>query len=291
MTDSVTAVPDVVRPTQRSHSDERGFTLTAKPPSVFDVVRDAWKSRELIAILARKDFYVKYRRATFGLLWAAALPLLQALVLAFVVSKFANFETGSHYAVQVLSGTVAWSAFSMVVSTGSTSVVDGAGLSSKIYFPRLVLPLANVVTAAYSLWISVAVLIVTALITGVGLGVYTLYLVPATLIVLVLAAAFSLVLSASHVYFRDTRYLVQAALLVWLYLTPVIYPLSAIGRARVFIEMNPVTGVAEMFRAATVGADNGWGVSLLWTGAWCVVLLVGGLLLHRRYDRVFVDLL
>lgn len=291
MTDSATAVPEVVRATQRSHSDARGFTLTAKPTSVIELLHDTWKARDLIAILARKDFYVKYRRATFGLLWAAALPLLQALVLAFVVSKFANFKTGSHYAVQVLAGTVAWSAFSTVVSSGSTSVVDGAGLSAKIYFPRLVLPLSNVITAAYSLWISVVVLVFTSLIIGVGLGVHTLYLIPGTLAVLVLAAAFSLVLSASHVYFRDTRYLVQAALLVWLYLTPVIYPLSAIGRARIFIEANPMTGVVELFRAATVGADNGWGVSLLWTGGWCLALLVAGVLLHRRFDRVFVDLL
>lgn len=291
MTDSAAAIDGVVRASERSYSDARGFKLTARPASITALLRDAWKSRDLIRILARKDFYVRYRRATFGLIWAAALPLLQALVLAFVVSKFANFKTGSQYAVQVLSGTVAWAAFSTIVSTGATSVVDGSGLSTKIYFPRLVLPLANVITSAYGLTISVVVLVATSLVTGAGIGPRTVYLVPGFALVLLLACAFSLVLSALHVYFRDTRYLVQAALLVWLYLTPVIYPLSAIGRARLFIEANPMTGVVEMFRAATVGADNGWGVALLWTAAWCVVLLVVGIVLHRRNDRVFVDLL
>lgn len=291
MTDSTVAVLGAAPAPGPSHCDPIGFVLTAQPAPVTALVRDAWRARDLIAILARKDFYVRYRRATFGLLWAAALPLLQALVLSFVVSKFANFRTGTNYSVYVLSGTVAWAAFATIIGTGATAVVDGSGLSTKIYFPRLVLPLANVVTAAYGFVISVAVLIVTSLVTGVGLGPRTLWLIPGTLLALILAAGFSLVLSALHVYFRDVRYLVQAALLVWLYLTPVIYPLSVIGRARGFIEANPVTGVVEMFRAATVGADGGWGIAVVWTAAWCVTLLIAGMLLHRRYDRVFVDLL
>lgn len=292
MTHSNTPVVGSVAPApHRSSAGPDGFVLTATPAPTSTLLRDTWRSRDLIAILARKDFYVRYRRATFGLLWAAALPLLQAIVLAFVVSKFARFDTGRNYAVFVLSGTVAWAAFSGILSTGSTSVVDGSGLSTKIYFPRMVLPLASVVTAAYGFVISVAVLVLTTFATGVGLGPRTLLLVPGLLLSLVLASGFALVLSALHVYFRDIRYLVQAALLVWLYLTPVIYPLSAIGAARPFIEANPVTGVVELFRAATVGADPGWGVALIWTSGWCAALLVAGVGVHRRHDRVLVDLL
>jgi lipopolysaccharide transport system permease protein len=87
------------------------------------------------------------------------------------------------------------------------------------------------------------------------------------------------------------RYVVQAALLVWLYVTPVIYPLSAIGRARPWIEANPVTGIVELYRAATVGADPGWPSTLFWTGGWCVALLIAAVFLFRRFDRLFVDLL
>jgi lipopolysaccharide transport system permease protein len=134
-------------------------------------------------------------------------------------------------------------------------------------------------------------LLITTVVTGAGLGARTLLLIPAAALTLALALALATVMSALHVYFRDVRYLVQAALLVWLYLTPVIYPLSAIGRARGFIEANPVTGIVECFHAATVGADSGWAISLVATGAWTVALAVVGLALHRRYDRVFVDLL
>src|SRR3954470_1429818 len=103
-----------------------GFSLDGGPTPLRTIASSTWGSRDLIAILARKDFYVRYRRATFGLLWAAALPLLQALVLSFVVSKFANFRTGTNYAVYVLSGTVGWAAFSTIISSGATAVVDGS---------------------------------------------------------------------------------------------------------------------------------------------------------------------
>jgi lipopolysaccharide transport system permease protein len=126
-----------------------GFSLDGRPTPLRTIVSATLQSRELITILARKDFYVRYRRATFGLLWAAALPLLQALVLAYVVSRFATFETRQHYAVFVLSGTVAWSTFSAIVSAGSTAIVDGSGLSTKIYFPRIVLPLVTVWASSY----------------------------------------------------------------------------------------------------------------------------------------------
>lgn len=268
-----------------------GFELTARPARTRELLRSVWEARELVGILARKDFYVRYRRATFGLLWAAALPLLQALVLAFVISRFARFDTGDDYVVFVLAGTVAWSAVSSTITVGSTAVVDGAGLSTKIYFPRIVFPLVTVMTGAYGLLISVVVLVVACVVSGVGLGIELVLLVPAVLLSLALAAAFSVLLSALHVYFRDVRYLVQAGMLVWIYLTPVFYPLSAIGDAERFVIVNPMTGVVSLYRAATVGAESGWLASVGWSVGWVAVLALAGWSLHRLFDRVFADLL
>jgi lipopolysaccharide transport system permease protein len=258
---------------------------------VRELLGSTWKSRDLVSILARKDFFVRYRRATFGLVWAAALPLLQAVVVAFVVSKFAAFHTGTDYVAFVLAGTVPWAAFSATLAAGSTSIVDGAQLSAKIYFPRIVLPVASALAAAYGLTLSVAAVLIVSLATGVSLGPEVLWLVPGIVLGTALATAFSVVLSALHVYFRDVRYLVQAALLVWVYLTPVFYPLSAIGGAQRFLLVNPMTGVIELYRAATVGAEAGWIAAVLWSIAWCIGLMLVGIGLHRRYDRVFVDLL
>jgi ABC-type polysaccharide/polyol phosphate export permease len=87
------------------------------------------------------------------------------------------------------------------------------------------------------------------------------------------------------------KYLVQAGLLVWFYVTPVIYPLAEVGGLRPWIEANPASGVVQLFRAATVGADAGWGTSVAWAFGWSVVTLAAAVALHRRHDRVFVDLL
>lgn len=280
-----------VTSTPRASGARGGFELSGETSPIRSLIRETWASRSLIAILAKKDFFVRYRRATFGLLWAAALPLLQALVLAFVIARFARFDTGGSYVVFVLSGMIGWATFSSILSIGSTSIVDGSSLSTKIYFPRLVFPLVSVVTSAYGLGISIVVLLGATVVSGEGLGLRTLYLVPAVILTLVLGGAGALVLSALHVYFRDIRYLVQAALLVWLYLTPVIYPLEVLGDAQRFVEANPVTGVVELYRAATVGADPGWPTTVLWSVGWCAALTLVGLLLHRRFDRVFVDLL
>src|SRR5207248_9642931 len=126
---------------------------------------------------------------------------------------------------------------------------------------------------------------------GERLGLRVLLLVPAALLLVTFTCAISLVLSALHVYFRDVRYVVQVALLVWFYVTPVIYPLRLAGGLRGWLEVNPLTGCVELMRAAVVGADPRWGIAVAWCAAWTVVFTLTALALHRRFDRVFVDLL
>lgn len=268
-----------------------GFDLTAKPPPVRDLVRDVWRSRSLLAILARKDFFVKYRRASFGMLWAVGLPLIQAVVLSAVFSRILN-NKAHDYPAYVFSGLVPWSFFASTLSQGSTAVVDNASLSNKIYFPRAILPLVSVVSSLYGMVVSLAILIVMCLGFGVHLTWHVVFLLPGVLLVAVLAASFALVNSALHVYFRDIRYMVQASLTVWIYLTPVIFQVQQLPAAlRPLIKLNPMTGVVELFRFATVGGSPGWATSLISTGVWTVVLVVVALQLHRRFDRVFADLL
>jgi ABC-type polysaccharide/polyol phosphate export permease len=142
----------------------------------------------------------------------------------------------------------------------------------------------------YSVAITVAILVAMCVGFGVSLGPEVLLLVPAVALVVVLASSFALVLSAIHVYFRDVRFLVAAALTVWLYVTPIIFQVDQLPRVlRPFVRFNPMTGVVELFRFATVGASPHWQLSLLVTGAWILVLVVAALQLHRRFDRLFAD--
>jgi lipopolysaccharide transport system permease protein len=264
--------------------------LLGESGSLRDLFRDTWRSRELIATLARKEFLVRYRRAFFGVLWALAIPLMQAGVLALVIPKLARFHTPGSYLLFVLSGTVSWTFFMSTITQASTSIVDNQSVTTRVYFPRSVLPISAVLSNLYSFVPTMMILGGITIATGHG-GWRLLLLVPASLAACALTAALAIVLAALHVYFRDIRYVVQAALLVWFYITPVIYPLTAVAGIRRWLEINPVTGVVELFRVATIGADSGWLPSLWWMLGWTATFLISAVFIHRRFDRVFVDLL
>lgn len=268
-------------------------TLSGEPTPLLTLGRELWAARSLILILARKDFFVRYRRATFGLLWAVGLPLLQAGVLALIFSHVVRFQATHSYVVFVLSGTVLWTFFSGALSPAATAIVDGSGLSTQIYFPRAVLPLVSVIANLYGLALSVAVFLVTALAFGVPVRPRLLLLVAAIALVTALVSALGILLSGVHVYFRDVRYVVQASLMVWFYVTPIIYPLklSQLKHIAPWLRANPMTGPVELFRAATGNADPHWMIAVWWSVGWTVVLLAIAAVVHRRFNRVFVDLL
>jgi ABC-2 type transport system permease protein/lipopolysaccharide transport system permease protein len=242
-------------------------------------------------MLARQDFFVRYRRASLGLAWAVGVPLIQTAVLVFVFTRLVKIGSVPHYPVFVLTGMLAWSFFSLTVQQGSTAIVDNKTLSSKIYFPRAVLPLMKVAANLYAFLLSLVILLGVCLITGLPLTARLAWLVPGALLMIALASAFSLVLSALHVYSRDVRYIVQAALIAWFYVTPVFYSSSRAHGWGHLLAINPATGMVLMMRAATTGYDSYWPSSVLWSVSWTVALVGIALALHRRFDRVFADLL
>ena len=270
----------------------QGFDLEGESSKLRQIFVDSWRARDLVIMLSRKDFFVRYRRASFGLLWAVGLPAFQALVLAVVFSRLIRFETGVPYGVFVFAGITPWSYFNSSISSAATSIVDGQSLATKVYFPRAILPFVVIGANFIAFLPAVAVLVAFALLSGVSIGWHIFLLIPATLVLLLLTAAFSLVLSAAHVYFRDVRYVVAAALIAWMYATPVIYPIDKMhGIIRTVIQLNPATGMVELFREAVGVHDPGWLAALPWTFVWAGGLLVIAAILHRRFDRVFVDLL
>ena len=269
-----------------------GFDLAGESASLRLLLRELIGSWNLLVILSRKDFFVRYRRASFGLVWAVALPLIQAGVMAVVFSHVIKIHTGTNYPTFVYSGILPWVFFSGTLPGAATSIVDGQAIATKIYFPRALLPLVSIGSNLYGFLPGLVILLGFALIGHVSLGLNWLLLLPATVVMVALTAGFSLVMAALHVYFRDIRYLVAAALTAWLYLTPVLYPLNkAPGFLRHIIQALPTTGMVELFRVGSVGADPGWISTFGVTCAWAVGLLGLAALLYRRFDRVFVDLL
>jgi ABC-type polysaccharide/polyol phosphate export permease len=264
--------------------------LTSRPTSTRHWFRSIVEHREVLVALAEKDFKVRYKRATFGVLWAVALPLLQALVMIIVFTQLrADRGADFDYAGYVLSGMVAWAYVAATLLSATTAIVEGAGLTDKVWFPRALLALAPVIANLVGLAISLGIVIVVQLIRG-GLGTDLLMLAPATVLLVGLVTSLSLAGSALYVWFRDVRFIVQAGLLILFYATPILYEVSLLGRWAPLARANPFTGAINLFQRSVVGTPIDGAAVVVSVGT-AVLAGVVAVELHRRNDRLFVDLL
>lgn len=290
---ATTAAPGAVA----AATSEPGFELRgpSTPPRV--MLRELWAARGLLVILARKDFYVRYRRTALGVAWAVGVPLVQATVLAVVFTHVVGIGRGvagsqRGYAVFLYAALVPWNYIANAGPSAATAIVDNVALAGKIYFPRALPVLVTAVSAVYPLTIGLVLLLGMSVVVGNGVGPSFLLVFPGAAMCVLLVVCLGLCLSALHVYFRDVRYIVTAILSVGFYLTPIIYPLSRPhGALRHLLAIGPAAGPIEIFRAATVGADSSYGLAVAACAGWCVLFGGIGFWLQCRRDRVFVDLL
>lgn len=269
--------------------------IGASPQSRRRWLADLWAHRKVLSLLARSDFHVRYKRAAFGVIWAVAVPAIQAAALAFVFSRFVRGTGKFSYSAYAVSAVLGWGYISSAVSTASTAIVEGSGLTDKVWFPRALLVFVPCLSNLPGLLISLVLFLPALPLLGGHLGVQIVLLVPATLLAVAFCTSLTLVLAALHVYFRDVRYLVQAALLVLFYVTPIAYPQRALGHVGPLLDFNPFTGIANLFHWAAVGHPALWATdavrSVIVTIVATVLLSIVALEVHRRRDRLFVDLL
>jgi lipopolysaccharide transport system permease protein len=254
-------------------------------------IRSLWDHRGVIWVLARKDFQARYKRASLGVLWAVSVPLMQAVVMIFVFSHFIRIQTGISYAAFVLSGVMTWSYVTLVLPQATTSIVDGTSLTDKLWFPRAILSIVPCLSNLVGLGISMVILLIAVPVLGVHPSLHLLLLVPACLLLLVFAMSLTMVLSALNVYFRDVRFIVVATLTAWMYATPIMYPKSVVGSLGNWLDFNPMTGIISLFHLAVVGQVGSWTRALVVSLITTAALLVAAMEVHRRHDRLFVDLL
>lgn len=271
----------------------------APPPAVVidaraggDSLAELWDHRELLYFLVWRDVKLRYKQTALGALWAILQPLMMTAVFYVLFGRLAALEQrvpGVPYAVYALAGLLPWTFFSNAVAASSASLVGGAQLITKVYFPRLVIPLAAVGAALVDLVVAVPVLLVLLLASG-RMPPPTAVLTPLAVVGLALAASgVGLALSALTVRYRDFRHVVPFMLQVWLFLTPVIYPVTLVpARWRLLIYLNPVAGLVDAFRSALLGTPlepSGVALSL----AVSLVLLAAAVLYFRRVERDFAD--
>jgi ABC-type polysaccharide/polyol phosphate export permease len=269
------------------------LSLDSRPVSLAEWFRGLWRFRGVLVALSRKDFQVRYKRASLGVLWSVALPLVQSIVMVFIFSRVGGFGSGRTYSYAgfVLAGMVPWVFVSTSVLASTTAIVDASGLTDKVWFPRaivaLVPPCANLLLLATSAVILLAELPVV----GVTPSARLLLLIPAALLAVGFTSAVGLLLAALYVYFRDLKFMVAAAVIVWLYLTPIVYPAASLHHAGPWLDFNPLTAIVQLFQSAAVGSPAPSARALAVSIGATLVLTVVAVSVHRRHDRLFVDLL
>ena len=256
-------------------------------------LRELWSYRELLYFLIWRDVLVRYKQAVLGVAWAVLQPFLTMIVFTVVFNrllKVSSPRADVPYEVFSFSGLLAWQFFAGALSRSGSSLVGNANLLTKIYFPRLVIPLAAVLAGLVDFVISFVILLILMGAYGIAPGWQTVF-VPLFLLLAVLTAlSVSLWLSALNVLYRDVAYAIPFLVQLWMFLSPVIYSMEKIHGTvlRVVYSLNPMTGVIGGFRWALLGDQfpNGY----FWISIGVVlVLFLGGLFYFKRMERVFAD--
>ena len=255
-------------------------------------LRQLWRSRELLWFLAWRDLKVRYTQALFGAAWAVAQPLLLTAVFALFLGRLADVPSdGLPYAVFALSVLVPWTYFSNAVASASDSVVNSAAVITKVWFPRLLVPLAPLLAWFPDFVMATIVLIGLMAIYGIAPAATTVLLPLFMFGALLTAAAIGVWFAALNVAYRDVKYAVPFVLQIGLFATPIVYPAGLAGRWRWLFGLNPMAGVVEGFRWSLLGQGHPpWALMAL-SLAVTLVVLVSGLYYFRRVEHLFADVI
>lgn len=255
-------------------------------------LKELWAYRELIWVMAMRDIKVRYKQTTLGVLWAVLQPFLMMVIFTIVFSRTGMVVSGNvPYPVFVYAALVPWLFFANAVGSCGNSLVGSAHLIGKIYFPRLIIPLSSIGALVLDFAAATAVMIGIMIYYGVPLSSSWLAL-PLLLIALSFCAlGVGTLLAALTVTYRDFRYVIPFMLQIWMFATPVIYPARSIPEKWLWlIQLNPLTGLIEGFRAAYLGQafdmaalGSSIGISL--------VLLLAGVAYFERVERRFADII
>lgn len=271
---------------------DAGDELVIRPSTSWVPLRlgELWAYRELLYFLAWRDIKVRYKQTVFGILWAVLQPTFTMIVFSLFFGRLARMPSdGLPYPVFAFTALVPWTFFASGLSASSDSLVASAHLIKKVYFPRLLIPVAAVVGGAVDFLIAFMLLLAMLPVFGLVPSWNAVWLPAFMLLALVTALGVGLWLSALNVQFRDVRHTTGFLLQAWLFCTPIAYPSSLLPEPwRSLYGLNPMAGVVEGFRWALLGTPAP-GPLLAVSATAALVVLVGGAFYFRRMERTFAD--
>jgi lipopolysaccharide transport system permease protein len=254
---------------------------------------ELFQFRELLGVLVWRDVKVRYRQTLLGVIWVVAQPLLTMIIFTVLFNRVARIQAGGNvpYSLFVMTALVPWTFFSTAVSAASNSLIGSAHLISKVYFPRMIVPASAVTGGLVDMAVTLAIVLVMCVWYGTPLGASLVLLPLVAVITTFFAFGCGLWLSALNVEYRDIRVVVPFLLQIWMYLTPVAYPASVLPtRFRFLVDLNPMTGLIEAFRASILSTPVPWG-AVAYSVAFTAVVVVTGAFYFRRVERQFADVL
>jgi lipopolysaccharide transport system permease protein len=249
--------------------------------------------RELFFFLVWRDIKIRYKQTVFGALWAIIQPFFTMIVFTLFFGKVAQIPSdGIPYPLFYYSALVPWTFFSNAVSLSGNSLISNRTLVEKVYFPRIILPIAAVLAGYFDFLIAFIILVGMIFFYGFSFTWLLLMWFPLSLMTIVLASAVGMFLSALNVRYRDVRYTIPFLLQLWLFVSPIIYPVSAVPeRYRNLLALNPISGLIEAYRSSLIGSGliNLSSLSISMTATMTIAII--GVYYFKKTEKFFADII
>ncbi len=253
---------------------------------------EIWSYRGLLVFLVWRDLKVRYAQSVMGAAWAIIQPLLTMVVFTIIFGNFAKVPSdGVPYPVFSLAALVPWTYFSVAFSTSSSSLITNTNLITKIYFPRLVIPLAPVVGGLVDFAIAFVILAGAMLVYGIAPTPIALAVIPLLVAIMaVTAAGIGCLLAALNIQYRDVKYITPFLIQIWMYASPIVYPMSLVPEAvRPYYMLNPMAGVIEGFRSVLLRTGPVPWTAIGIAAAMAALIFIAGVYYFRQTERLFAD--
>ena len=289
-------IPSPDGPVARTREFSR--TRVIRPPSVslagiWTALLELWKYRDLLYTLSAHRIKVRYKQSVLGIAWAVLQPLSLMLIYTLVFAVVARIPTGgTPYPVLAFTGLLVWSLFSTALTSSTSGLVSHSHLVTKVYFPREILPLTYVVAAVFDFIVATFVLAGLMIYYHVVPTANLIMALPIILILICFVTAMSLVFSATQVRFRDVGVAMPLLLQLWMFASPVVYPLSAVPeRFRGLYSLNPMVGIVDGFRGAVLGGTSTNFYTLALSAVISILLLPIAYLYFKRVEATIADVI
>ncbi len=259
-------------------------------------LKEIWNYRDLITLFVKRDFKNTYKQTVLGPLWIIINPFLSTFVFTVIFGIIANISTdGIPQFLFYMSGSILWTFFSSCLNRASSTFLGNARLFGKVYFPRLVMPISGAIYNLVTFFVQFAMFFILALVymfagSNVHPNIYMLLLPVLLLLTAFLGIGCGLIISSVTTKYRDLNVLVSFGVSLWMYITPVVYPVSQVPQSlRTLFLLNPVAPIVETFRYSFLGSGTFPGIYLLISAIFTVILLFLGIIVFNQVEKNFID--